>query len=139
MYIITPAELLKRYAAGERNFAGITLNNRDRSSVEIFREADLSEAQLQHASLHGVDLAGAKLIGAQLNVADLIRTDLTSADLTGADLSNAYLDKANLTNAILLNANLGSEDNDELAYLDTAIFRNTTMPDGSIRNDSVAS
>ena len=138
--------------SGSAFFAEISVSNTDftraimRGAVcsscnldeSIFREADLSEARFQWASLNRANLAGAKLIDTQLSHADLIRADFTGADLTGADLSGSYFAEANLTNAILLDANLGSED-DGFAYFDTAIFRNTTMPDGSIRNDSIAS
>ena len=116
MYIITPAELLKRYAAGERNFAGITLRDRpvgDRNgtSVEIFRGADLrniilSGAYMPDVSFINANLSGAEMIGAYLPRADLSSIDLSSADLTGANLRMAVLEVADLRGTKLIAANL---------------------------------
>ncbi len=52
----------------------------------------------------------------------------SGANLSEANISEASFDNANLSNANLLNAS-------GAAFLDEAIFCNTTMPDGSIRND----
>lgn len=57
------AELLARYAAGERNFRG---------------------ANLIGANLTSADLTGTDLTDAKLTCADLTCTDLTDADLTRA-------------------------------------------------------
>ena len=65
---MTGTELLKRYAAGERDFHGADL-----------RRADLSGADLRRADLRWADLSGADLSGADLRRADLRRADLDYA------------------------------------------------------------
>ncbi|NJR76148.1 MAG: pentapeptide repeat-containing protein [Scytonema sp. CRU_2_7] len=87
MYI-TPSELLARYAAGERNFAGVGIWYDYRFSF-AFKRANLSNiiwsgAELPQLRLREVNLSGAKLIGAYLAGADLGLADLSKADLTGA-------------------------------------------------------
>ncbi|MEH1851791.1 MAG: pentapeptide repeat-containing protein [Nostoc sp.] len=52
---INSRKLLKRYAAGERNFAGI------RFSVSALDGVDLREIDLSEADLIGVDLSGSNL------------------------------------------------------------------------------
>jgi uncharacterized protein YjbI with pentapeptide repeats len=52
---ISAEELLKRYAAGERDFSGIKLGNAD------FREINLSGAYLRGINLSGADLRGINL------------------------------------------------------------------------------
>jgi uncharacterized protein YjbI with pentapeptide repeats len=108
------------------------LNNED------FSNADLAGRDLSNASLTEARLAGANLLGANLQLAILVRINLHSAilrnarlqqvDATGANLQDADLAGADLTNANLLGANLTG------AKTNATIFRNTTMPDGSIRN-----
>ena len=93
--IITSAdELLRRYAAGERDFRG----------------ADLTEATLTEATLRGADLTEATLRGADLTEATLTGADLYRADLTGADLTEADLTEATLTGAGLYRADLREAD-----------------------------
>jgi len=87
-------ELLKRYAAGGRNFQG----------------ADLREIQLAGANLQGANLIGSKLNNADLSYAKLDGAKLVIADLSGADLSHASLRKAKLMGAILRGANLSGAD-----------------------------
>jgi len=60
---MTAAELLDKYANGERDFSG--------------------------ANLSGVDLYNANLIGANLSGANLSGADLYNANLIGANLSGA--------------------------------------------------
>ncbi|WP_299488135.1 pentapeptide repeat-containing protein [Acaryochloris sp. IP29b_bin.137] len=101
----------------------------------IFREADLTNASLYFADLDRADLTHAKLIEANLGGASMIGANLTGADLTGADLHGTYLDGANLTDANLFEAFIGDQEAG-FAYLETAIFCNTIMPDGTIRTDT---
>ena len=84
--------LLKRYAAGERNFT----------------KAYLNEANLYGANLKKIDLSGAYLVGADLRGANLI-----NADLSEANLSHAHLGKADLRGANLSEANLQDAFYDE--------------------------
>jgi uncharacterized protein YjbI with pentapeptide repeats len=86
--------------------------------------ANLKGANLKGANLKGTNLEGADLSGIIASDADLQKADLETVDLTiYADLTNA-----NLTGADLTNANL-----------EGAIFCNTTMPDGTVRNDGCPS
>ena len=57
--------------------------------------------------------------------------DLRGANLEGADLEGADLKDANLTEAELSGANLTGA-NLNYATMKSAIFCNTTMPDGSV-------
>ena len=68
------SELLKRYAAGERDFFGVKLSDSDLSKT------DLSEVCLSEADLSETDLGYTYLIQAHLR----------SANLSGAFLHGAY-------------------------------------------------
>lgn len=82
---MTREELLRRYAAGERDFRGADLRGAN------LRGADLRDANLRWADLTDADLRGADLTDADLRRANLRRANLRGADLRWADLSNAYL------------------------------------------------
>ena len=102
--------------------------------VADLSRADLSKANLWRAKLNGANLSLADLNGAILFAADLRGANLFAADLSGADLSGADLSKANLWRAKLNGADLSLADL-SLAELSGAFLCNTTIPDGSIRND----
>jgi uncharacterized protein YjbI with pentapeptide repeats len=68
-------ELIRRYRAGEREFAGATL----------------SEADLQGADLHEANLAGANLSHAQLREVYLRTANLSHANLEGANVAPGQL------------------------------------------------
>lgn len=108
--LITPDELLERYQAGERNFAGLRIEaNTDHP--DVLCGADLSNIILSGiywpgARLRDVNLTEAKLIGAYMPDADLTLADLTWANLNGATLRRACLECTNLTGARLEYANL---------------------------------
>ncbi|UBF23910.1 pentapeptide repeat-containing protein [Kovacikia minuta CCNUW1] len=87
-------ELLKKYAAGDRNFPGVNLS-----------EANLTGASLSNVNLTGANLSVANLSGANLNSANLTKAKLNVAKLSGANLS-----KSNLSEAILNVANLTLAD-----------------------------
>lgn len=103
-------ELLKRYAAGGRNF----------------QSADLRGIQLAGANLRGANLISAKLNNAYLSNAKLDSAKLVIADLSNADLSNASLRKAKLMGAILRDANLSGADLSR-ADLSDADLRNAKL------------
>src|SRR5205823_772148 len=85
-------ELLARYAAGERAFAG----------------ARLSKAYLQGAQLSGADFSGANFSDANLEDADLRDAILQGANLQRTALRDVNLENADLTKATgLLPAQLG--------------------------------
>jgi len=97
-------ELLKRYAAGGRNFQGIDLQ-------EIrLAGADLRQANLINSQLGGADLRQAQLDGVKLAIADLSHADLSHASLRKAKLMGAILRDANLSGADLSWADLSDAD-----------------------------
>jgi len=103
------AELLKCYAAGERNFKGVNLSGVYLPWV-VLSEADLSKANLSEAYLSRAFLGGADLSEANLSKVNLVGGDLSEANLNGANLSQAYLNKGNLIHAELIGANLRGAD-----------------------------
>lgn len=112
------------------------------------RGADFEGAHLKNADLHngnfhesffvGADLSQSNLTDAQLTVVDLSEADLTGANLSGAQLDQSNVKQALLTNANLTGADLGGVDftGADLtgADLSDAVFLQTTMPDGTIKN-----
>src|SRR5215212_8673671 len=99
------------------------------SSINLFREIDLSEANLSdiplpNADLREADLSGANLFHANLFSADLSGASLFEAGLFDANLRYASLRKVNLGNAFLENADLSGTDLSEAnlsdAYLGKA-------------------
>jgi uncharacterized protein YjbI with pentapeptide repeats len=102
---------------------------------------DLSGANLSGITLHGSSLRDANLSGADLRNVELDMTELTNANLSRADLSGAFFSLSNITGANLQDANLTDVDlryaeGARSANLEGAIFCNTTLPDGTIRNDN---
>lgn len=124
---ITTTELLERYAAGERNFAGIDLlappgvSNAPRDGIDlegaILRDINLRGADLSYAELTGADLSGADLFGAYFEMAVLKGAIIKDANLRGANLRWCRLDNANFTGTELLHVNAAQ-----------AIFRGAYIP-----------
>jgi uncharacterized protein YjbI with pentapeptide repeats len=84
--------------------------------------------------LEGIDLSGANLSNAHFADSALCNANLTGACLRDTKFYEPLLVGANLTNVDLSESFI----NLELANIDRirgAILCNTTMPDGSIRND----
>ena len=138
-------DVLKKYAAGERTFAGVNLNEANLSGADL-SGADLSGANLSVANLSGANLSGTNLSKAKLNVAKLSGANLTNAnlheailnvanltlaDLTGATLSQASLVRAELTRADLSSANL-SNANLSGADLKDAKLRNADLSSANL-------
>jgi hypothetical protein len=101
---------------------------------EVLAGADLPGAALHHADLRGASVNYANLTGADLSWAQLGTTDLGHANLTNANMVHSFPIEAffwgtNLTGADLTGADMSG------AHLGGAIFCDTTMPDGSVRND----
>jgi uncharacterized protein YjbI with pentapeptide repeats len=111
---LTKAELLDRYAKGDRNFEQSHLHDSDMQGVSL-HGIDLSESILTHINFSGADFGWADLSSANLEKVDLRGAILTRADLSHANLRGANLLKADLT----------------LAKLDHAKLSGTIMPDGS--------
>ena len=103
-------EIIKKYAAGIRDFVATNLSEANLSGVNL-SGANLSEANLSVANLSGASLCGANLSRAKLNVArlsgaNLSKSNLTQANLNVANLIRADLRGANLTQAALIRAEL---------------------------------
>jgi uncharacterized protein YjbI with pentapeptide repeats len=96
------SELLKRYAAGERNFCGADLKDIDLSGENLIG-IDLSDSNLEKANL-----TNSNLMGANLNSAKIINANLVNAILVNANLKNAWVNSSNFSRADLNGANLRS-------------------------------
>jgi uncharacterized protein YjbI with pentapeptide repeats len=106
---IVPGDVSLEYLGGIYIACGANLHSANLQNIDL-SDLDLSEANLSYANLKGADLSNATLFQANLE-----GVDLEDANLTGTDLE--------LTN--LENANLRTD----------AIFCQTVMPDGTIRDD----
>ncbi len=100
-------ELLRRYAAGERDFTGVKLLrvrliDRELRGI-IFKEADLS-----HAILDWTNLSYANLSNANLTWVHFGEASLQGANLEGANLSNTLFGQTSLSDANLSHANLSN-------------------------------
>ena len=105
---MTSEELLQRYAAGERDFTGITIKRINLILADL-RDINLSNAKmigtkLIGANLDGADLSGVKLMGANLTSATLCRANLVGADLDGSHLIGANFCETNLNDCNLWDA-----------------------------------
>ncbi|MDY6938188.1 MAG: pentapeptide repeat-containing protein [Cyanobacteriota bacterium] len=144
-------ELIKKYAAGERDFEAIDLaeanlsrvnlggSNLSRATLSIanlsganLNRANLSYAKLNVARLSGTNLIQANLNGAILNVANMIRANLTEANLVQAALIRAEMIRANLTQANLNEANLNGADLRE-SKLDRADLGGVNLSEADLR------
>lgn len=102
------AQLLHRYAEGQRDFSWADL-----------RRADLRGASLPDINFYRADLTGALLDGANLRRSNFLKANLTKANLSDADLTGANLKRTDLTGAILTGA-----------VLDAVQFSDVTLPGG---------
>lgn len=109
------AELLQRFALGERNFQNIDLNNANLEGIYLqktnliganLQQANLTNANLDYTKLVVADLSNSNLSSISLKKAKLMGAILKNADLTDANLQDADLTNADLTNANLTNTNL---------------------------------
>ncbi|HEY9743939.1 MAG TPA: pentapeptide repeat-containing protein [Coleofasciculaceae cyanobacterium] len=118
-------DLLRRYAAGERDFMEADLSWEDLSG------ANLSQIILGNANLNETNLSKTNLSNANLMGADLRKANLKEAYLSGALLSQANLEEADLRGANISGADLEGAIPGDLppANLSWAI-----MPDGSVHD-----
>ncbi|CBN58256.1 MULTISPECIES: pentapeptide repeat-containing protein [Kamptonema] len=93
-------ELLRLYAAGERIFARIKINDTALSGV------DLSGINLSKAHLMAFNLSDANFSNANLSGARMLGTNLSGANLSGADLTDADCERSKTDNVILVATNL---------------------------------
>jgi uncharacterized protein YjbI with pentapeptide repeats len=165
--VMTAEELLERYAAGERNFAGVDLTPSDGDWIKLTRQnlqginlrgaylyranfglsdltgADLSGAYLKSAALGCAILKNARLRGAVLTLSilrmtDLSHSDLTDANLIGARLMEANLTKVDLSEALLIDADMtGAIGEYKSMNIYSTLFWNTILPDGRTQIEPV--
>lgn len=152
-------ELLRRYAAGERNFLGAQLDRADLYGAQLsganlygasFINANLERAKLNggtftDANFRGATLRGARLVGAGLDganfaLAGMDDANLKRARLCGANLHGAVLRGANLIDSVLRNAQLSWANFDKAqlhdALLDGANLEYATFRDANLRGAS---
>jgi uncharacterized protein YjbI with pentapeptide repeats len=126
---ILPAKALFIWQVNNEDFSERNLADRDLSNAALVRarlaNAVLTRANFQQSILVEASLSGADLRSANFTDADLAFADLREADLTGAVLRNTDFTRANLRDAKL----------PSLVQPGT-IFRDTIMPDGTVRNPS---
>ncbi len=144
-------EILKKYAAGVRDFCGANLAEVNLSGANLsgsnLSEANLSVANLSGANLSGANLSRAKLnvarlsganlskanlTQANLNVANLIRADLRGAELTKAALIRAELIRAELSGACLVETNFKGADLREAALRQAKLMQ-ATLTEANLR------
>ena len=101
-------ELLRRYAAGERDFSGVSLRGLDFSDCDL-SGINLSNADLESTEWEGANLSGANLSGAFLADSGLNNANLTEANLSRARLQDCALSGANLTDACVRGTLFGNE------------------------------
>ena len=107
------------------NLSGAWLDERSIENANL-RGANLSKAKFFQAGLCGADLREANFRGASLMYTDLRGARVDGADFRGANLSEARWHGTRLTNVNFK----GAID----PYFILAVFDNTIMPDGTIRN-----
>lgn len=141
---MTCEDLLERYSAGERRFAGVYLigNNPTRNAVfrrVCLKHIDLSGAWLGNAIFEDVDLSYSRLVGAQLSYSHLTLVDLTDTDLTGAVMKWASLRYCSLVNSIMNDINLTSavlEGTVLQAILERANFTDVDLSKADVSQDA---
>jgi uncharacterized protein YjbI with pentapeptide repeats len=132
---LSKSSLVLAHAGGDpdvrpANFAEVNLRH------VVAWGADFSDTILIHADLRRGDYSEASFEDATLTDALMSRGNFTSAsfhfaNLKGANLIRATLTGAAMTHTYLVDANLRHAKGLETAVgLDTAIFGNTTCPDG---------
>jgi len=160
---ITREDLLRRYAAGERDFAGVTFEfGTDNLDTAILRKINLRGAEIGDITFTGVDFeranfGGAVVVDCPFFDVNLYRAsfrggympgcwfegvDLSEADLSGAVLTRVTFERVKLVGADLSRTKLVSADfiDSDLtnavfdnADLSRAYVRKTVMPDGTFR------
>lgn len=134
------AELMERYAAGERDFRGAQWFGADLRGVAL-DDVNLNGADLGQSLLDGVSLSRAKLIHASLNGANAREATFDGADLSGVDLVRATIDDARfngatLRGAVLNGANVHRTNFDE-AILEDADFSFAQLVGAKLRRTSL--
>ena len=115
----TAAELLARYAKGERDFRarrsdGRVLDFMGLGSAELrgvcLADAILDGNGFRHVDFRGADLVGVRFRAALLSLAKMQGAQLIRADLTSAIAVEVQLESADLSHACLRGARLRGSD-----------------------------
>lgn len=85
---ITRADVIKRLAAGERDFSGCILYGCDLSRLDL-RDCNFAGADLRRAKFTQTDCRGASFAGAELGQAAFILAAMDDCDLSGASWAGA--------------------------------------------------
>lgn len=93
---LSAAKLLQRYAAGERRFVGVWLEERS-----DLRGAVLEEIVFEESGFSDIDVRGANLRGATFRSCNMKCTDFRSADLTDARFEDVLIESAAFVGAIV--------------------------------------
>lgn len=103
--VATVDELMNRYHAGERNFAGIVLRDAVLGSIQIedvdFTGADLTGVTFGEADLTRVCFDGATLVNMGVYDATVAECSFRGADIRYADVTWSDWDQADFTDALL--------------------------------------
>ena len=103
---------------------------RIRSQVNL-PKADLTKHNLVAADLRGANLSGANLTNTDLALAKLDGANLTGTNLTGVNFSETVLGSVDFTDANLTGATTAPWH-----HFPETIYRNTTLPDGTVKTDT---
>ena len=155
MVKITADEFFARYAAGERDFAGIELTDADLSRATGWEKNNpigqtitgsvLGEGDFSGTNFSANDMRGCNFSRSKMVRCDFTLTNLTQACFLGTDLSGATFEGAKLIRTELMEANLGGANmtgvdltgadmtgaDDGGAWYESALFCDTTLPDGT--------
>ena len=158
------ADLLAKYAAGQRDFRGMQITGSPSDRLQgknlqnidlrgsVIERVDLREVILQNANLdgttiiradlRGADLSNASLIDANLSLSNLVDVNLAQANLLRVNLFQAKLNAANLQKAELTKANLSEADLSaadlSLANLILADLQRANLLKSNLRNSNLA-
>jgi uncharacterized protein YjbI with pentapeptide repeats len=94
---------------------------------------NLSSRDLRDAVLVRGDLSSCILTNTDFSLSFLIEANLSNANLTDARLFGVDLTSANLSGSDLTRANLRTATTDSTDFTN-AIFKDTVMPDGTVRS-----
>jgi uncharacterized protein YjbI with pentapeptide repeats len=98
-----PADILRRYQSGERDFRGLEIEVPSGKADPEFRGANLEGADFRDCFIVA-DFTGARLQGARFAPANLKTCCFDGADLRNADFSGAAIDSATFGGANLAGA-----------------------------------
>ncbi|CBN59391.1 MULTISPECIES: pentapeptide repeat-containing protein [Kamptonema] len=98
-------------------------------------QTDLQETKFHSAKLSGCKFSGSKVLGTSFGYANLTDADFRNANEISNNIGLEF-GKANLTRTNFFGIN--SRDLDQAIFnaIEDAYFKDTVMPDGTIRNEN---